>query len=217
MKILSFQCKEIHGYLSFSLSFNEDLTFLTGINGSGKTSAVRAITAVLTPSFRDLAALDYNELVVVIDDGSTTSIAARKSEEEILLTCSDVNETLRIPILPSDAYEPRGRFSERERDFYREQEAINAKHAVLARIERIPTPMFLDLERRNQLGTRQRSEGQMVLYSRATPVNPLAGTLFESLRDAQSLAEDTFRRFLAKRAQLTDDLNGVVPRAETNS
>jgi hypothetical protein len=49
-----------------------------------------------------------------------------------------------------------------------------------------------DLERRHQAGARLRrgSEGHDV---RAVPSNPLAGSLIESLRDAQALAERTFR------------------------
>ena len=57
MKVLDFQCEKVHGYLTFKLTFNSDLTFITGINGSGKTSAVRATTALLTPSLLDLATL----------------------------------------------------------------------------------------------------------------------------------------------------------------
>src|ERR1039458_4710950 len=33
MKILDFQCEKVHGYLTFKLTFNSDLTFITGING----------------------------------------------------------------------------------------------------------------------------------------------------------------------------------------
>jgi len=62
MKISRFQCEKVHGYLSFRVTFNPDLTFLTGINGSGKTTEVRATTALLTPSLRDLANIDYEHV-----------------------------------------------------------------------------------------------------------------------------------------------------------
>src|ERR1035438_10053083 len=67
MKISRFACENVHGYLSFQLAFNPDLTFLTGINGSGKTTAVRAITALLTPSLRDLANIGYSDIAVEVE------------------------------------------------------------------------------------------------------------------------------------------------------
>jgi predicted ATP-binding protein involved in virulence len=209
MKILDFQCEKVHGYLTFKLTFNSDLTFITGINGSGKTSAVRATTALLTPSIPDLANLDYRKISVTVEHEGETRITAERTDTEIAISCSGVDEAFRIPVLRSEAYESRLRFLERERDFYREQEAINAKNPVLLRIDSLPTPMFLDLERRHQAGTRQRRDGERH-YVRDLPSNPLAGSLMESLRDAQELAEHTFRRFLAKRAQLTDELKQEI-------
>jgi recombinational DNA repair ATPase RecF len=46
MKILRFEARKLHGYLNFSLNLNSKLIFLTGINGAGKTTAVRSITAL---------------------------------------------------------------------------------------------------------------------------------------------------------------------------
>jgi len=209
VKISRFHGEKVHGYLSFGLIFNPDLTFLTGINGSGKTTAVRAITALLTPSLRDLANIAYSEIAVEVEHEHPICIASHRAGEEITLSCSGVPEVLRLPVLRSDAYEPRARFLERQRDFYREQEAINARHPVLLHIEHLPTPMFLDLERRYQGGVRQRSDGGRIYVGRA-PANPLAGSLIDSLNDAQRLAERTFRQFLAKRAQLTDELKQEI-------
>ena len=44
IKVLRFETEKLHGHLSFTLEFHSNLVFLTGINGSGKTAAVRAIT-----------------------------------------------------------------------------------------------------------------------------------------------------------------------------
>ena len=38
MQVKRFRASKIHGYLDFNILFRSDLTFLTGINGSGKTS-----------------------------------------------------------------------------------------------------------------------------------------------------------------------------------
>ena len=51
-------------------SFANDLTFLTGLNGSGKTTALRLLMALLTPNFDELALIMFTKAVVTIHDGS---------------------------------------------------------------------------------------------------------------------------------------------------
>jgi predicted ATP-binding protein involved in virulence len=210
MKIRNFACSKVHGYLNFSLTFRPDLTFLTGINGAGKTSAVRAITSLLAPSITDLANMIYESLSVTIEhEDREITVNSRRSEDQISISCTGVTKPLTIPLLKSQAYEPRYRFAEKERDFYREQEAVNARHPVLIAIEQLPTPMFLDLERRRQAGTRQGREGWRE-SGRIAPANPLAGSLLDSLKDAEELAESTFRRFLTVRTRYADELKQEI-------
>jgi predicted ATP-dependent endonuclease of OLD family len=210
MKIRHFHGEKVHGYLGFDITFKPDLTFLTGINGSGKTSAVRAITALLAPSVRDLADIAYDALSVTVEhEGSEITIKSQRSEDEIRVSCSGATEVLKVPVLKFEAYESRLHFVERERDFYRQLEAINGRNRVLVAIEQLPTPMFLDLERRHQAGTRQGREPER-LHRRIAPANPLAGSLVVSLGDAQGLAEYKYRQLLAARAQLTDELKQEI-------
>ncbi|WP_428978022.1 AAA family ATPase [Lichenibacterium ramalinae] len=51
MRIVSFVSHRLNGYLDFDLNFHEDLSFLIGINGSGKTSVLKAIVGCLGPDF----------------------------------------------------------------------------------------------------------------------------------------------------------------------
>jgi len=50
MKIRNFSAEKVHGYLTLHVEFFDDLTFLTGINGSGKTSVIYSIVALITPN-----------------------------------------------------------------------------------------------------------------------------------------------------------------------
>lgn len=210
MKILHFAAKKIHGYLNFNFHLHSDLTFLTGINGSGKTSAVRAITALLTPSISALANMAYESVTVTVaHEGAEILIESRRSSEEITIKCGQAAEALQIPILKQEAYEPKGRWLERQRDFYREQEAVNVRNGTLEAIRTLPTPMFLDLERRFQEGTRLRREVGRFM-ERTASVNPLAGSLSDSLGAAEELAEQTYRRFLVRKAEFTDSLKQAL-------
>jgi predicted ATPase len=47
MKILSLEVSGLHGYISHKINFNDDLTILVGINGSGKTSIFHLINDIL--------------------------------------------------------------------------------------------------------------------------------------------------------------------------
>jgi predicted ATPase len=207
MKIDKLQISGLHGYLSFDLAFFPDLTFLIGINGSGKTSAVRALVAVLAPAVRDLARLDFKRIAVTASHENVQITAvAERSDTEVILSVEGLEERLRIPVLGRPRFDTRN-WEDREVEYYREQEALHAKHPVLERIAALPTPMFLDLERRAQVGIARRTVSMRapVRDHTFTPTL-LGGSLLESLRDAQSLAEDAYRQNQAAQRVLADRL-----------
>ncbi|CAN7603814.1 AAA family ATPase [Variovorax paradoxus] len=47
MRLISFLITKLHGFLDIPLTFNNDLTVIVGVNGSGKTSALTLMTAIL--------------------------------------------------------------------------------------------------------------------------------------------------------------------------
>ena len=49
MKLLSFKSASLNGYLNFDIKFNDAVSFLVGINGSGKTSVLKAMMALVSP------------------------------------------------------------------------------------------------------------------------------------------------------------------------
>ncbi len=210
MKILRFEATGLHGYLNFNLDFAPDLTFLTGINGSGKTSAVRAITALLTPSLASLAEMDYSVVAVHVEhDAELITISSTHTDEELSLSCNFQSETvipLSIPILKNDTFELPNRMQDRRKEYYREQETIYGRHPAFEKIRSLPTPMFLDLERRYQDVARTRSGLSRYSYRSGGTANPLGGTLTESLSHAQGLAEEAYRDYLAQRSTSTDKL-----------
>jgi predicted ATPase len=208
MKINRLSVVDLHGYLSFELKFFDDLTILIGINGSGKTSAVRAIMALLTPAVRDLARLDFERLEVsVTHDNVETVVYATRNETEISMGVVGVAKQLTVPILPRPSFPERRENEDHELDYYRDQEVINSRHPVLERISQLPTPMFLDLERRAQVGIVRRGlAARGTARDRSLPPTLLGGTLLESLRDAQTLAEAAFRENLARQRELADKL-----------
>ncbi len=91
MKIRRFNASRMHGYLGFDVSFYPDLTFLTGINGSGKTSVVRGLSALISPSLRALTSIQYESMATEIEhDGNSVNISAKRENGSIHLASSGV-------------------------------------------------------------------------------------------------------------------------------
>ena len=65
MRVKTFKAKRVFGYLDFNIKFNDDISFLVGGNGSGKTTALRLMNALVNPNFKDL--LQILSVITIID------------------------------------------------------------------------------------------------------------------------------------------------------
>jgi len=156
MKIKKFTTINMHGYLNLNVDFNDDLTFLTGINGSGKTSIVRGIVSLLKPSFKDLFNTKYDLIKVELEyKNKQISIYSKKRNGKIFLGCEgcdlkknevevDIsNFSKRAEVLLNKDF-----IEEYEEERYRE-EFLNKKSQQLIRcISNLPKPLTLGIERR---------------------------------------------------------------------
>ena len=149
MRVLNFYAERIHGYLDFNIDFNEDLTFLTGRNGCGKTSVLRGISALLTPSFINLVYLSHQVMRVTVEhEGDKLSVESTKNEDILSIKISSSKEIVKIPIYNPAFSEKRYPDQDDEIEFYSQIEQKNIESDVLKKIRDLPNPMFLGLERR---------------------------------------------------------------------
>ena len=87
----------LHGYLSFDIPFNERLTFLTGMNGTGKTSVLRAIQGILQPSFFLLKQLQFDDIIIDLNEGETNqTINAHREGQKVSVNICGVG-TIDLP------------------------------------------------------------------------------------------------------------------------
>lgn len=145
MKIIKLHAENVHEYLPININFNDELTFLTGLNGSGKTSALRLLMALLTPNINELGNISFSLVeITVLDDSNEVVIKATKNHDGVELQISTLDETLHIGrseiemILESKRSEERG---PKIQEIYR-------SHSVIQTISKMSTPMFLGLDRR---------------------------------------------------------------------
>ena len=141
MKISKLHAENVHGYITFF----DNINFITGLNGSGKTSALRLLMALLTPNFQELATITFSAAnVMVIDDGKEIIVSATKSSEGVELNISSVKDKLIISRSELEMFLESKRSNE-PRSQVREMYLSNP---VIQAIANMSTPMFLGLDRR---------------------------------------------------------------------
>ncbi|MEX0999613.1 MAG: AAA family ATPase [Thermodesulfobacteriota bacterium] len=210
MKIIQFKGKDLHGYLDLSVDFNTDLTFITGINGSGKTSVVKGISSLISPSLVALAHTDYSKMELLIEENDRkTTIWSEKSDGQIRIGSSVIGDTLKINLFPEDEIVgPRSK--ERVIDYYEELEVLNSDHQIMKFIRDLPTPMVLGIDRR----TRDLFESDRVISRPRTTKrrrnNIFRTSLSESLDEAIGLAQRKYRDIEFIRGKFTENLRQQI-------
>lgn len=204
MKIAGFRGSKVNGYLDFDLRFNKELTFVTGINGTGKTSALNSIVSLLLPRLDYLAGDFFEQISIEIEENDQkVQLSARKTEETTEIVCSlfPDDHLILYEFEPPEAM-PTHRLREMEIDYYKEFLARNSKHPVVEFIESLPTPMFLGLDRRSlsvDVETRRYARGPLRSQKRR---NVFARSLGQSLDEALWFAQEKYQSFLRQEARL---------------
>ena len=90
MIVKGFYAEGVFGYLDFKIDFNQDVSFLVGGNGSGKTTALKLMNALVNPNFKELVQIPFKkcELVVSQDKVDKTITATRYDGEKTTNTDS---------------------------------------------------------------------------------------------------------------------------------
>lgn len=145
MKIKKLVAEQVHGYLPLHVDFFEDLTFLTGLNGSGKTSALRLLMALLMPNLEELGAITYASAEVTVEDnGASVRVSAARTPEGVVLNLSTLEGTLAITSAELEILQEAKRREEPRSPVMEKYLSSPIYQALRA----MSTPMFLGLDRR---------------------------------------------------------------------
>jgi len=208
MILSSFTAKNVHGYLNFDVHFNRRLSFLTGINGSGKTTVLNSVQALLSPDLSVLQSLSYERIRLnFLDESDKKSfIEASQSESEIQISCGNTTQKFSFIRYVPDPALPTSRQSEGEAEYFRDLMATSRSHPVMTFISSLPTPMFLGLDRRAKLAAEERRPG-MLYRPRYTPYRrPSRGMLGTSLNEAEDIVVDAYRDAQMASGRVSEDL-----------
>lgn len=204
MRILRFNARGVHGFLSFDFALHENLTFITGINGSGKTTVLNSILGLISPSLSLLAKMEFESISIEVEnDGSKITISASRGDNQTTLATSVTKEAISFSHFVPDDEEPSFKQAEAENEYYRSIFMSVADHPVLAAIASLPTPMFLGIDRRVRY-SEERKSSSYALRRRAYARNIFGGSLSMSMNDAIALAETNYRDMLIEAGRMAE-------------
>lgn len=145
MKIKKLDAEGVHDYLPLHVEFFDDLTFLTGLNGSGKTSALRLLMALLAPNLEELGAISYASAEVTVEEnGEAVKVSAARTPEGAVLRLSTLDGTLSITSAELELLQEAKRREE-------PRSPVMDKYLsdpIYQALRKMATPMFLGLDRR---------------------------------------------------------------------
>lgn len=198
-KIEQVLVKGLWGLSDVRLDVNEDVTFLIGVNGTGKTTLMNLIGAVLTRDYETLASIEFSEIKIVFKSGRSKPALRVVKDDEPSTPGDEVVYYLRDAASAEELAYPVGRAVVRKFDdgvrrrFYFEQdEELEKRIAKLIRV------VWLTVHRANvteaaEYGYRRRQPLPMIDIK----LEQLAARLaryFSSLQTQARAESDEFQR-----------------------
>jgi predicted ATPase len=214
-EIKRFQAIGIYGYLDIDLCFNKELTFLYGLNGSGKTTALKLMMALLEPALAPLLSIPFETAEVQGEDHELGEVAINATKHDDILTISctaSPDAVFSLSTANLTAEEALGAFS------------IEFKqHPVNKTISKIYSPIFLGIDRlfrtppvrerfrtaRGQLAidfSREKSLQDSLIDSGLSEVAYIVEEFMRNVRRRQLSVDEKFRR-----AVLLDAFSYITP------
>lgn len=98
MKIKHFKIEKLHGYIDYNIKFNNDVTFLYGNNGCGKTTVLNIITSIITGKIYELLNHKFKSITLLYSSKKSNSLELiyleMKNDEEIELIYNNEKYTI---------------------------------------------------------------------------------------------------------------------------
>lgn len=201
MIIKSFKAKNVFGYLDFDIEFNDDISFLVGGNGSGKTTALKLMNALVNPNFKDLLQISFEEIYLEIEDkNEIIIISSEEKKDHKILKISSLNSELALPAYSNIEFYSHK--SEKIEDIIDNINREFSGHEIVKKISQIQSPIFLGLDRKREdsesysndfFFEREMGLGHRTKRSMAAK-RLIKGSLGISLMETELLVQNSYKR-----------------------
>lgn len=219
MRLTAFKAKKVYGYLEFDFTFFRNVSFIVGVNGSGKTTVLRLIQALLTPSLRELIILPFAEVSIIYEEGDTTcKVYCTKSHDAVSIGTSHTRTELSFPTIDADELEYIIDRSDNNPDLFEEFQLKNVNHEVFQFISNINAPLFLGLDRTYK-GYSDHSQYRYYIQSGTTALKTrqglrgkriVQGSLAAGLMESQALIQEAYRRLRRSEDKVSERLRESI-------
>lgn len=211
MKLIKFSGKQIRGYMNFDIDFDGSLNFLIGINGTGKTTILKLLAGLLSPSYIELVQIDFSDIEIICE--RLTNIG---SSRMIKISCNKSNNKLKLKVTEPEnfmeieneflLYEQNSSITSHRKDFIDSEKLHRIVYdfeelEVVRYIKKLKTPLFIGLNRRtidrNQMIVEERE-----FYSRRRHLNfDNMCNMYDSVDSALNEIQSMFYNYVRQKAQ----------------
>ncbi|ALD22408.1 AAA family ATPase [Hymenobacter sp. DG25A] len=220
MRIKQFNAEKVNGYLDFNINFNDSLTFLIGINGAGKTTAIKLILGLLSPSWINLTQIKYKFAEITCDlNEETVNIRSEYIDlDKIKLSITykkdkfkSTTSTVKVQDLPVIQSSDVSRFEVRQIiNRYARYETHFIELEAVKKIRELATPIFLGLDRRIHQGSEIDLLNIDSFMRDRDYTNDIKGNLYESLIEIENLIKTSFLEYSQIQSEIGSSLKNKI-------
>lgn len=204
VKLVSFKAKKVHNRFNFDFDLNETITLITGKNGSGKTTALKFMDALLKPKLEWISSTKFKDASIqLIHKGLTISISAKRDDTSTIFEFAREGENKIVYVKPNNETNHSMDLVNLYRGKRKRKNApMNAEAQLTQAISNLPTPMYLSLKRR--AGERKLNE-EHDMFGDFWDGNDNRNTASE-LEIALEVIEEAISKMETNHAELTTEL-----------
>lgn len=212
MRVKNFSASGVHGFYNFEFNFESDVSFLVGINGTGKTTALKLMQAALSIDLVALLEFSFGRLRIAVESvGVDYILDVVASPERMIFKLNDTNFHFdNAKIFKVGSKEFAGSHLEEFIENHR-LEIINSGGPTMRGFMSGARPLFLGLERR--MG---RYDDEVPFYGGWRNVNVLnhikkqPREILDGLENCQRLVEKAYTQYRRASDGRVDRLSNII-------
>lgn len=217
MKIQSFKVVGVRGFLTKEISFRDSVTFLIGINGSGKTTILDLMYGLLNPCLEKLLTISFKEITLVceVEDDKVNSqskniqIVCKKQGDNVIIVYQDLENKKYCEYSLPNILSEDDDLCDWDRT-YSELDIVFAKSEVYSKIRSLSTPVILNLNRYLSNMVELDSSLRIRRGLRNVPRQGRGSDIQRALLNVQELVYLTIRKTARQQSRLAEDFKNKV-------